>query len=282
MATSREIKEKRKSVHSINKITKAMQLVSTAKSQKAVRRMREYQQFYQKIIDIVSDISKDTKQLKEFKGTFWVVIASDLGLAGAYNSNILKTFKANQLKEDKILIIGRKAVSLTNKTEIELLKSRKHSNEVEFFLSSEILNPDNSSKVISFVKEKYVEKNMRVKVIYTKYVSQLEFQTSIYNLLPIDLKKEETQDDNLKKIEFEPSKEELLQEIIDTYIESTLIGLFRESLASEHTSRRVAMENASKNGEDMLKELEIKYNRTRQAKITQEISEIIGGAEALN
>ena len=269
MGTIREINDKKNSVHSINKITKAMQLVSTVRSQKAVRSMREYHEFYQKIIYIVSQISKGVKQPGDFKGVFWIIFASDMGLAGGYNSSISKKLKANLKPEDKLLIIGKKAFSL------------KRSDEDWTFLSAEVDTSEEITKIISLIKENYIEYNYEIKVINTKYISQLEFSPTIFNLLPIKVESISEENHKTSLIEFEPSKEELMNEIMDTYIESTIIGLHKESVASEFTSRRVAMENATKNGEELLKTLEIEFNRKRQEKITQEISEIIGGAEAL-
>ncbi len=269
MASSREIKEKKSSVNSINKITKAMQLVSTAKSQKAVKTMREYNSFFQQVVSIVSKIASGVKQQEEFENTLWVVLASDLGLAGGYNSNIIKTVKNVLKPNDELLILGQKAFSL-----------KRSENDITILLE-QVSDPDNTLKIISTIKNSYEEKNMKVNIVNTEYISQLEFKPRIFQLLPIQIAEETKDEKDLSVIDFEPSKDELLKQIIDIYIESTLTGMLKESIASEQTSRRVAMENASKNGEDMLKQLEIEFNRTRQAKITQEISEIIGGAEAL-
>ncbi len=136
------------------------------------------------------------------------------------------------------------------------------------------------------IKAEHYDENREVKVIYTEFNSQVDFQPVVKQILPIEgievhMEKGGVSADPKPVIEFEPSKEELLKELESLYIHGFLVGAYRESQASEHTARKNAMENASNNGEELLAKLDIEYNRGRQAKITQEISEIIGGAESL-
>ncbi len=283
MSSLKEIKDKKKSITSINKITKSMQLISIAKSKRAINEMKEYREFYTSLLNIVYKIIDDEKNKiveENEKNSIWIIFGSDLGLAGSYNSNIIKLAKSSIKKNDKLIIIGEKLFSL-----------KKDKNDICFSLN-DFQKRKNIYKILIRLKESYIDHNMNVNVINTRYISQLEFKPRIFNLLPITKKSfkdlDVFLDRNIKKtieenkiLEFEPSKKDLLKEIVDIYIETSLNSFLKESIASEETSRRVAMENASKNGEDILDELKIKFNRIRQNKITQEISEIIGGAEAL-
>lgn len=271
MASIRELSEKKKLIGSINKITKAMQLVAIAKAKRSLAALLDYRSYYQSMFKLINKII-DENEVEKYDKNFWIVITSDLGLAGGYNSNIIKLIQKNFNEYDDIFVIGNKGESLR--------RSLKYN---RFFHIADEEARDNLGKLSGIITEYFFDKKYNVKVVYTKYISQLEFNPSIKSILPVELEKEELEiKEEYSEIEFEPNKEDLFYEIVDTYIETILIGLYRESKVSENTSRRIAMENASNNGEDMLKELSITYNRLRQSKITQEISEIIGGSEALN
>ncbi len=274
MATLRQIKDKQNSVSTINKITKAMQLVSSAKSQKAIKAKKEYEDYFNKVEKMIGEVSGNQKTRNDFKGTYWIVIMSNLGLAGGYNNNILKTLKSQIDKNDKVLIIGQKGMSFKNqekdKVEVINLEELNHSHKLE--------------EITVKIKALYYDDDYQVKVIYTKYISAMDFQPTTKIILPIQriaISNNEKETKQLAITLFEPERSLLLKELEGLYIHSFLVGIFRESQASEHTSRKNAMEAATKNGEELLDALNIEYNRGRQAKITQEISEIIGGAESL-
>ncbi|BDU67392.1 MAG: ATP synthase gamma chain [Candidatus Tyloplasma litorale] len=282
MATLRQIKEQKKSVSTINKITKAMKLVSSAKSQKAIKKMREYKKYFRKIEEVMSEIVNESPiSTENLKGTYWILIMSDLGLAGGYNNNILKQLKDNIEYDDNVLIIGNKGISYF----------KKHEGNTEFFPLEEMVSGGNLLfEITRKVKSMYYDHNKKVKIIYTEFENQVEFNPTIKTLLPIqkiELSASETKLEENKNnepqavVEYEPNKDLLLRELESLYIHSFLIGVYREAQASEHTSRKNAMENATNNGQELLEKLDIEYNRGRQAKITQEISEIIGGAESL-
>lgn len=273
MATLREIGEKKRLIGSINKITKAMQLVAISKSKKALTLLLQYRSFYQEIYNLVLKTVSNNEEKKEYKGTYWIIFFSDLGLAGGFNSNIMRLISNKIKSEDIIYIVGNKGESL-KKIRVK---------EVSSVLSEEFMQV--VEEVTENILTSYFRENYQIKAVYTRYVSQLEFVPEIVSILPFEeiMKNDlEPKEEIPKQIEFEPSKEELFFNIIETYVQSVLVGFYREAKVSEHTSRRIAMENATNNGEDMLRELLILYNRVRQTKITQEISEIIGGAEALS
>jgi len=273
MATLRQIKDKKHSVLTINKITKAMKLVSTAKSQKAIKNKNIYDNYFNKVLKTIAEISDDKKEEKKYLGTYWILVMSDLGLAGGYNNIVLKELKKNLKPQDRILILGMKGMGLkkelSDKVEITDLSAFGHSNKL--------------SELIVRIKHMYYDEQYDIKAVYTEYKSQIDFEPAIKQILPIpeldeSLKEEEK---SLAVTIFEPEKSLLLKELENIYIHSYLVKIFKETQASEHTSRKNAMDNATKNGEEMLEKLDIEYNRGRQAKITQEISEIIGGAESL-
>ncbi len=271
MSGIKQLKSKKKSLESINKVTKSMQLISTVKSQKALKELRDYQIFYKKIEDIFKSISSDVKfDESEYSNNLWIIFSSDLGLAGGYNTNIIKLVESNISKDDELIVIGKKMISVVK---------NNFNNESIFVEGSELLKSELSS-IVQKIKYSFLVNKMNIKVIYTKFISQLEFIPEIQQILPI-VSEEVENSLGEKIIEFEPNKEELFKNIINLYIESLMRGFWKEANASEQTSRRVAMENATKNGQDLLDQLSVEFNRSRQAKITQEISEIIGGAEAL-
>lgn len=274
MATLRQIKDKQQSVSTINKITKAMQLVSSAKSQKAVKEMRDYKDYFNKVQRIMSELVKEVKsEEKAYKGTYWILVMSDLGLAGGYNSNIIKTTLANLKPEDKIVVLGNKGMSF----------ARKQEKKAEWYSINEILEGQLLAQIITRIHAAYYDEKMEVKVVYTEYISQMEFEPKLKQVLPIEpielSEEEKIEVDSV--IEFEPNKEDLLVQLEDLYLQSLIVGIYKEAQASEHTARKNAMENATNNGNELLQALSIEYNRGRQAKITQEISEIIGGAESI-
>ncbi|BDV03404.1 MAG: ATP synthase gamma chain [Candidatus Hepatoplasma scabrum] len=280
MAQLKKLKEQQNSIRSINKITKAMKLVSTAKSQKALKRLKNYKNYYLQIEKIVDDIAKDVTQKKEFKGTSFVIFTSDLGLVGGYNSNIIKIIRSQfNLRTDKIIIVGTKGNSFAK----ELAAKNIAKDRILTVASDEFSFAKGLSNGVRILLGDYFEKDLKIVCIYTKYFSQISFEATAKTLLPIEIDKNNLDSkENISAVtEYEPEKEILLNEILSIYLESLLFGYYLESITSEYTSRRVAMENAAKNGDDMLKKLSIAFNRERQAKITQEISEVIGGAEAL-
>ena len=274
MATLRQIKDKQNSVSTINKITKAMQLVSSAKSQKAVKLQKEYGNYFEKVKKMVGEVSGNEKPKDSFKGVYWISTMSDLGLAGGYNNNILKALKSNIKDVDKILIIGQKGKTFQKQVgeriEVLPLENLKHSHKLE--------------NITAKIKSLHYDENYEVKILYTKYVSAINFIPTEKIILPIQpfvVSNTEKEQKQLAITIFEPERSILLKELEGLYIHSFLVGAYKESQASEHTSRKNAMESATKNGEELLDALNIEYNRGRQAKITQEISEIIGGAESL-
>lgn len=280
----RDIKRRIKSVNSTKQITKAMELVSSAKLRRTRERVEKTRPYFKTIKDTVQDIFSSTRGIKhpfvserEMKKTCYIVITADRGLCGGYNANAIKT-ALNHMQDKKavsLITVGQKAR--------DYFRKRNYDFDGEFVHISE--NPTYSdAKEISSLVLRLYEKEMidEVYLVYTQFVSTISQKPEIIRLLPLaGEKKEREQDKKFEYVSYEPSPEEVLDYLIPKYIESTIFGALVESSASEQGARRVAMENATDNAEEMIGDLTLSYNRARQAAITQEIAEIVGGAEAL-
>ncbi len=285
----RDIKRKIKSINSTKQITKAMELVSTAKLKKARDRLDSTKPYFETVKQTIWDIfenSKDVKheylEVRDVKKTLYIVITGDRGLCGGYNINAIKMALEDIKGKDKatLIPIGLKARDYFQKRDYELAGEYTHISE----------NPDfkHAREIGKIALDLYSEQEIdEVKLVYTEFVSTISQQPRIVKLLPVVNEKQETEDlaedteDEFKYVSYEPSPEAVLGYLIPKYIASTIYGGLVESSASEQAARRVAMESATDNAEDMIDDLTLSFNQARQAAITQEISEIVGGAEAL-
>ncbi|WZL73617.1 ATP synthase F1 subunit gamma [Clostridiaceae bacterium 35-E11] len=280
----RDIKRRIKSVNSTKQITKAMELVSSAKLRRARERVEKTRPYFNTIKNTVQDIFSSAVGLKhkylqerEIKKSCYIVITADRGLCGGYNINAIKTAVADI--EDKeavsVITVGQKAR--------DYFRARQYNLDGEFLNISENPSYDHAKKISNLVLQLY-EKEMvdQVYLVYTQFVSTISQKPQMIRLLPMQQEqKEKAKDEKFEFVAYEPSPEELLDYIVPKYIESTIYGALVESSASEQGARRVAMESATDNAEEMIEDLTLNYNRARQAAITQEIAEIVGGAEAL-
>ena len=281
-----DIKRRIKSVNSTKQITKAMELVSSAKLRKAKEKLERNKLYFQKTEQVLNDLIPHTKRMKnpfvdrrEVKKVGYIVISADRGLCGGYNANVLKkALKDMGDKNSSIIAIGQKSVNFFKKKGFDI--------DGEFISISE--KPElNDAKSISKLAIELFENELidEVRLVYTEFVSTITHRPIVKVLLPLANKVDETDKKNNKKLDlmiYEPSPEVVLDNIIPKYMESMIYGGLIEASASEQGARRVAMESATNNANDMIEKLNLKYNRARQASITQEISEIVGGAEALN
>lgn len=279
MAGMNDIKARIKSVESTMQITKAMELVATSKLRRAketVERTRPFYQILGKAIDDIASISSEDHEINWFERsdsskTLYVVFAGDRGLAGGYNSNIFKSVERLSAGKEAIwLPIGKKTV--------EYAKHRKY----EIYSDMLAVAGDQSvgsvlslGKIISegFKKGEFGE----VVLVFTEFVSMMTQRPVYETLLPL------SKSENASTVEFETDcdPEELLNLIVPEYIGGILYSALCESLASESGARRMAMNSANMNAEEIIGNLMLHYNRVRQAAITQEITEIVSGAEAL-
>lgn len=269
-------KRRIQSISSTRKITKAMELVATVKLKKYKDRMQNLQSYLDAMSKIISSCASndnpnediELKIFNEAKQTLYVVVTSSLGLCGGYNYNLFKYLNKFIKQNDKVLIIGSKGLSKLSNDEVDL--------NDDFVDIMERLDYQKVSNLRDQILSEYKTGNYRnVVLVSTLYKNSLTFTPSSYNLLPLE--KLEDNKLNLDTL-FEPSKEEVLSLILPKYLNTILYGRLIESLVCEQASRRNAMDNANDNAEELLEKLQIEYNKARQAAITQEITEVVAGA----
>lgn len=266
------------------KITKAMEMVSASKMGKAEANARAFVPYSEKIQEVVASIATNNTdadhpmlKTREVKKTGYIIITSDRGLAGAFNSNIVR--KLSQIVEERhrstdeytVIAIGRVGYDYCRKRHMPVAKSIIGVGDQPSFAEIKEIA---SETVQLFVDEEIDE----LHIIYNHYVSAISQEVTTTQLLPIiNLE----QSGSLSQYEYEPNQEEILEVLLPQYAESLIYGALLDSKASEHAARMTAMRNATENAEELIEELTLQFNRARQAAITQEITEIIGGASAL-
>lgn len=279
----KEIKTRIKSVESTKQITKAMELVSSSKFRKAKERAESARPYFNTLYNTVQDIAKNTSNsrnifLKERKvnNVCYIVIAGDRGLAGGYNSNILKAVIAhNKLGTGKVITVGKKAKESLSKRGYEV---------IDYIESVEKCAYEDANRVAQTAMEAYKNGEVdEVNLVYTEFISALSQEPKIVKLLPVTIDNTNTEKEVKKgkaAVQYLPSADAVLGYVLPKYVSGSVYGAIAESFASEQAARRTAMESATDNANEMISKLELVYNRARQAAVTQEISEIVGGAAA--
>lgn len=279
----KEIKTRIKSVESTKQITKAMELVSSSKFRKAKERAESARPYFNTLYNTVQDIAKNTSNsrnvfLKERKvnNVCYIVIAGDRGLAGGYNSNILKAVIAhNKLGTGKVITVGKKAKESLSKRGYEV---------IDYIESVEKCVYEDANRVAQTAMEAYKNGEVdEVNLVYTEFISALSQEPKIVKLLPVTIDNTNTEKEVKKgkaAVQYLPSADAVLGYVLPKYVSGSVYGVIAESFASEQAARRTAMESATDNANEMISKLELVYNRARQAAVTQEISEIVGGAAA--
>ncbi|MEI3789699.1 MULTISPECIES: ATP synthase F1 subunit gamma [Chryseobacterium] len=285
MANLKEIRGRITSISSTMQITRAMKMVSAAKlkkAQDAIVMLRPYSEKLQEIIQNVNSSSDPDQvsiyaQKREVKRILFIAVTSNRGLAGAFNSSIVKElniqFRDKSQYEVEVLTIGKKAFDAVRRTRTV------YSNESAVF---DNLNFDTVSHVTEGVMNSFKEgKFDEVYLIYNKFVNAATQEVTTEQLLPISMaeKAEETQVET--DYIFEPNRNEILDNLIPKAIKTQVFKAVLDSVASEHGARMTAMHKATDNAQELKNDLVIFYNKARQAAITNEILEIVSGAEAL-
>ena len=278
----KEIKTRIKSVESTRQITKAMELVSSSKFRKAKERAESTKPYFNTLYSTVQDIASNTSNSKnvfmknrDVKNVCYIVIAGDRGLAGGYNSNILKAVMAhNTLGAGKVIPIGKKASESFSKRGYEVIDSIETVENATY---------EDANRVAQAAMDAYKKGEVdEVNLVYTQFISALSQEPTIVKLLPVTI--EPKQGEEIKKakcaVQYLPSADAVLGFVLPKYVSGCVYGAMAESFASEQAARRTAMESATDNANEMIAKLELSYNRARQAAVTQEISEIVGGAAA--
>lgn len=279
---TREIKHRISSVKNTHQITKAMDIVSSTKFKKFNKIVLESRPYSESLQNILENISKAVSSERhplfdgrdEVKKIGLVVITSDRGLCGSYNNNIIKEMNKfideNQDKKISVISVGKKIRDYCRKKEIDMKAEYiQLIPEIMFDKAKKI-----SENVIEFFKENIFDE---VHIIYSKFVSALRSDLTVKKLIPLERVESEENNNYI----FEPSAETILSSLLPKYLNIDIYQAILEATASEHAARMTAMKSASDNAVDMIGKLTLAYNRERQAVITQEISEIVGGANAL-
>jgi F-type H+-transporting ATPase subunit gamma len=278
---SRDIKRKIKSVNSTMQITNAMKLVSTAKLKKNRDRVDVTKPYFETVLETVRDIVSSQKNIQHdfleerlVRKILYIVITSDRGLCGGYNTNVIKQVLGDNIESHKMMFItiGKKASDFVRHQGHE--SYQEHLGISEF---PEFTDAQNIAREALHLFER--EKVDEIKLVYTRLLSTISQEATMLRLLPIEKSKEKKA--VVEYVTYEPSAEEVLDYLIPKYIESTIFGALVESAAAEQAARRVAMESATDNAQEMIDDLTLSYNKARQSAITQELTEIVSGAEAL-
>ncbi len=289
MASMRDIKRRRMSIQSTQQITKAMKLVSTVKLQKARARAENTQAYFDSMYKTVTSMLSKTKHIEHpylMKGDSdkigIVVVTSNRGLAGGYNSNIIKLVTGQDFDKAKVKIyaVGSKGVDSLVRKGYEI--TADYSEMIE-----EPVYGDAKEIAKRLLTDFTTGEIGEIYLAYTFFKNTVSHVPILMKLLPINpeemnVKEEvEEDDDKLTLMNFEPNEEEALNLLVPKYMSSILYGAFVEAVASENGARMQAMDSATSNAEEMISDLGLKYNRARQSSITQELTEIIAGAEAI-
>ncbi len=284
LASLRDIQDRINSTSKTKQITKAMEMVSASKLSKAEENAKRYSSYSDKIQEVIANIASNSTDVthpmlerRDVKKTGYIIVTADSGLAGAYNSNVLRklyqTVQERHTSTDEytVIAIGRMGVEFCKKRNMPLANTvlglQDHPQYAEI---KEIA----SNAVQMFENEEIDE----LIIIYNEFVSAISQVVQMNTLVPI------SNIDNVKatsSYEYEPDEEQILKALLPQYAESLIYGALLQAKASEHAARMTAMKSATDNADELIDELTLSFNRARQAAITQEITEIVGGAAAL-
>ncbi|MBO5197219.1 MAG: ATP synthase F1 subunit gamma [Lachnospiraceae bacterium] len=294
MASMRDIKRRKESIQSTGQITKAMKLVSTVKLQKAKTRAENTKPYFRYMYNTVTNILHKSEHMEhpylnpgvsEKKGI--IVITSNRGLAGGYNANIVKLVMSSGIPAEDAVIyaVGRKGRDMLARRGYSIAKDYSDViNEPIFKDAQEI-----GAEVLKAFTEGAIGE---IYLVFTGFKNTVSHIPTMLQLLPVDntmsnpfLDEDPKEEDAMEKLtlmNYEPEAEEALNLIIPKYINSLIYGGLMQAYASENGARMQAMDSATSNAEEMIEELELSYNRARQGTITQELTEIIAGTNAVS
>jgi F-type H+-transporting ATPase subunit gamma len=297
MAKARALDKRRKSIRNIRKITRTMELIATARFKKAMDRATAASAYAKRMTQIVTDLAQAGLEVKhpllegreEAKNAILLVLTANRGLCGGYNSGVLRL--AMQRFRQLVDEVPSVRLEVSGKRGISAMKFRKTKVDEAFTHFEDKPRFDEVEQIATRYLDAYVRGKLdRLDVAYTKFVSISRQVAVVETLLPLgslasaeQAEEEESAGAGVEwRYEFLPSAESILEEIVPTSFKVRLFKCFLDAAVSEQIARMVAMKSATDNANDMIKRLSMQYNRARQSQITSELSEIIGGAEALN
>ena len=279
--STKDIKNRIRSMESTKQITKAMEMVAASKLRQAQNRITASRPYFEILSNTISDIVATNRDFtspylrkREGNRVLFVVIAGDRGLAGGYNSNVMKLAVASmEGKDATVLPIGKKAV--------DYFRSKGYKLLAESYAEAAEVSIGDCFAIAKRLSKAYLSNQFdEIHVAYTNFVSVLSQTPATRQILPLLPPEREQTDERRCVTVYEPEPEEVFASIVPEYLGGVLYGALCESRCAEQAARRTAMDSATSNAEDMIADLSLKYNRARQAAITQEITEIVAGAEA--
>ena len=286
----RTIKRRISSVKSTQKITRAMELIASSRIIKAQQRVEAARPYSEEMRRLMSSVAANAssidhpllKEREEVSSVGTVVVTADRGLAGAYNSNVIRAAERDMRehgKDNRLFLVGKKGVTY--------FRFRGYEFEESWMGNSEQPRVEDARNVAKAVASEFSEGKVdQVKLAYTRYESALTQRPTVVQLLPLPQEEleelqEEQKDEQRPQYVFEPDPEQILNYLLPRYVEGLILQGLLEAAASEHAARRRAMKAATDNADDLMDSLTRNYNQARQAEITTEIMEVVGGAEAL-
>lgn len=287
VASLKEIDSRIKSTKKTKQITNAMNMVSSSKLRKAEKNAMTFRPYMEKMKDAITAIAGSNRvsshpMLNErpVKRVGYMVITSDRGLAGAYSANVLKKMirdieqRHNSLEEYRIIVLGQIGATFLQNRGYQLENTLTDIPDQPAFKTIQAIG----KRAIDLYVDEQIDE---LHIYYSHYVSVIENKPSSKKLLPLSPEDSSLGHGAMATYEFEPDKDAILKILLPQYIESLIYGTILDAKASEHASRMNAMKNASDNATEMIDDLSLQYNRARQAAITQQITEIVGGSAAL-
>ncbi len=282
MASMRDIKRRKGSIQSTQKITKAMKLVSTVKLQKARTRAENARFYFQKMYDTMQSILELSTNLNhrylqagDSDKVAIITLTGNRGLAGGYNSNIIRLITNGEFEKEKVCLytIGRKGKDTLERRGYEVLEDFSDMAEEPLY--------DDAKEICEKVLQAFQDGEFgRIYIAYTAFINTVSHEPMLLQLLPVSTKDREEPQGGAY-MNFEPSEEEAVELLVPKYMTSIIYGAMVEAAASENGARMQAMDAATSNADEMIDDLTLSYNRARQGAITQELTEIIAGAEAI-
>lgn len=287
MAGSKEIRTKINSIKSTQKITRAMEMVAASKMRKAQDRMERSRPYAEKVRAIIGHLASAHPEYKhiymlerEVKRVGMIIVSSDRGLCGGLNTNLFKTSLSTMREWEKqgieldLCTVGSKGTQFFKRVGARIVAQPTHLGD----------NPSIDSLIgaVKVMLDAYEEGQIdRLYVIYNRFINTMTQRPEVEQLLPISAKEQDSRLQHHWDYIYEPSSEEVLEILLTRYVESLVYQGVVENIACEQAARMVAMKSASDNAGNLIEELQLAYNKARQAAITQEISEIVGGAAAV-
>ena len=277
--STKEIKTRIRSMESTKQITKAMEMVAASKLRRAQAQVLNSRPYFESLYATINDIVDSTRDFsspyliaRPVKKILYIVIAGDRGLAGGYNSNVLKLVQAEiEGKDATVLPIGKKSV--------DYFRSHKVPTFTETYAEAAGIGIGDCFSIAKQLSKAYLAGEFdEIRVAYTNFVSVLSQIPASLQLLPLVRQETGREGSVSSDIIYEPNSTEVFDAIIPEYLGGILYGALCESRASEQAARRAAMDSATQNADEMIADLSLKFNRARQAAITQEITEIVAGS----